>query len=102
MAAELTLREIDLIRVRGRQRPAKIFQVMMGQVREQLLEAYRLGRSSLAAGDWAAAAAAFEQALTLDPDDGPSRVMLERARALSEQPPGAEWDGVWQGPAKAA
>ena len=29
------------------------------------------------------------------PDDGPSALMLTRARILAQSPPAAGWDGVW-------
>ena len=97
VAKSQTLRELDLILVRGRQRPAKLFQVIPanGDVRA-LLEAYAKGRERFAARDWAGAAAAFEQALSHDPDDQPSRLMLERTRALAARPPAEDWDGVWR------
>jgi adenylate cyclase len=97
VAGTQTLRELDLIMVRGRQRPAKLFQVIPanGDMRA-LLEAYAKGRERFTARDWQGAAAAFEQALAQDPDDQPSRLMLERTQALAARPPAADWDGVWR------
>ena len=34
-------------------------------------------------------------AILLATDDGPSRVLLERAQAFLTAPPPADWDGVW-------
>ena len=67
-----------------------------------MFDDYRNGRERLGQGDWAGAIEAFERALSNDPGDNPARVMLERARSLADRPPGEYWDGVWQGPAKAA
>ncbi|MET0376604.1 MAG: adenylate/guanylate cyclase domain-containing protein [Rhizorhabdus sp.] len=94
------LRELDLIKVRGRQRPAKIFQVMFvadgddGHL-DALLTAYHDGRHRMMARDWDGAVAAFVDALAAMPDDRASRLMLDRARALAADPPAAGWDGVW-------
>src|SRR6185312_10025221 len=68
------LRELDTIRVRGRSRPARVFQVLTADVRlpDAALEAYAKGRAALLAGRWEAAIAAFEAALAAAPDDGPS------------------------------
>jgi len=91
------LRELDTIRVRGRSRPARVFQVLTADVRlpDAALEAYAKGRAALLAGRWEAAIAAFEAALAAAPDDGPSALMLSRARILAQAPPTAGWDGVW-------
>jgi hypothetical protein len=41
------------------------------------------------------AKAYFEQALALDPKDGPSDEYLKRCNEFIEVPPGPEWDGVY-------
>ena len=47
------------------------------------------------AGAWAKAEKGFQAALAREPDDGPSRVLLDRVRRLRDDPPPA-WDGVWR------
>ncbi|MGZ3375611.1 MAG: adenylate/guanylate cyclase domain-containing protein [Phenylobacterium sp.] len=91
------LRELDTIRVRGRERPTRIFQVLTPQrpVSAETLAAYARGRDHLAARHWIQAAEAFEDAVAADPTDGPSLLMLQRAQRLVLQPPPADWDGVW-------
>ena len=39
---------------------------------------------------------AFESCLCKIPDDGPTRVFLERIAHLGHAPPAADWDGVWR------
>ncbi|WP_293905558.1 adenylate/guanylate cyclase domain-containing protein [Phenylobacterium sp.] len=97
------MRELDAIKVRGRQQPERIFQVLTADapVSAVTLEAYARGREAMAAGRWPEAIAAFESALAATPDDSPSALMLGRARTLAETPPPAGWDGVWDS-AKAA
>ncbi|HLZ73861.1 adenylate/guanylate cyclase domain-containing protein [Phenylobacterium sp.] len=91
------LRELDTLRVRGRERPARIFQVLTAErpVGAKTLAAYARGRAALADGHWIQAAEAFEDAVAADPTDGPSLLMLQRAQTLVRQPPPADWDGVW-------
>jgi len=91
------LRELDTIRVRGRQRPARIFQVMTPEtlLGPAALAAYAEGRAALEARRWAEAIAAFEAAVAAAPDDRACALMLERARILHERPPPKAWDGVW-------
>ena len=91
------LRELDTLRVRGRQQPAKLFQVLTGDPARwsPALEAYARGRELLSRRRWKEAAAAFEDAVAADPSDRPSALMLERAQEASRRPPPADWDGVW-------
>lgn len=37
-----------------------------------------------------------QSCLELVPDDGPSRLFLERSQSLQAQPPDEPWDGVWR------
>ena len=100
-------REIDVIRVRGRTQPAKIFE---GRARSEvdaaaqsaLFAAYREGRAFMASRNWQAAILAFEGALACDLSDAPTKIMLDRAGMMADQPPEADWDGVWHSPPKKA
>jgi adenylate cyclase len=89
------LRELDTIRVRGRRQPVRLFQVLTDAAGCAGLEAYRRGRDLFNARQWDAAAAAFTEAVALDPADQPAAIMLARAQALAADPPDAGWDGVW-------
>ncbi|WP_293898175.1 adenylate/guanylate cyclase domain-containing protein [Phenylobacterium sp.] len=89
------LRELDTLRVRGRQRPAKLFQVLTDETPSPALEPYGRGRDLLARRRWREAIAAFREAVAADPTDRPSVLMLERAQDLARRPPPADWDGVW-------
>jgi adenylate cyclase len=93
-------RELDLIRVRGRQTPTTIYEVLPQQdgdltTQTALVTAYDSGRKHLASGNWAEAIAAFDRALAIDPNDHPATIMRERAKILLETP-NPDWDGVWQ------
>jgi len=94
------LRELDLIAVKGKERPVRVFEVVelagvdLGPAREACLAAFDAGLARYRAHDWAGAAAEFERALEALPEDGPSRVYLERARQNEADPPPADWDFV--------
>ena len=100
--AEL-VRELDTIRVRGRARTERIFQVLSYHTEatfpnmHEVLRIYAEGMKCSRAGDWQGAIAAFEAALRHCPSDGPSARQLERARSLAANPPAQDWDGVWAG-----
>jgi adenylate cyclase len=95
----VNLRELDLMRLRGRQQPSTIFEILPEQVgcadQDAMVTAYREGRHCLARRGWADALAAFELALKINPSDHPSLIMAERAKILIATPPENDWDGVW-------
>ncbi len=92
-------REIDLIRVKGKTQPVRIFELLgpgeSAAVHFDLVRRFGEGLQAYRNAQWETAARAFE-GLTRDyPDDGPSRTFLERCRDLLEQPPEGAWDGVY-------
>lgn len=101
MAGEtLAFREIDWLRVGGKQEPERVFEILgrRGEVPAEVLAMARHFAEGLAAyrqRDWAAATAAFGKALEVLPDDGPSQTFLRRIDQLGNTAPGAGWDGVW-------
>jgi len=46
--------------------------------------------------EWAEALRSFKQALEIVPEDGPTKVFIERCREFMETPPPASWDGVYR------
>lgn len=90
------MREIDLIRVKGRDEPVPVFEVRTGHGDESdLLDTFAAGLDSYRRRAWRNAAAAFEAALVLSPGDRPSELMLERTRHYATHEPADAWDGVW-------
>eukprot|EP01041_Mallomonas_annulata_P027398 gene27398-48977_t len=97
-----TLREIDLIRVKGKDRPVAVYESLGYRAHEQglaaLLDLHAAGLAAYRARDWAEASRAFEAARELYPDDGPTKIYLERCRVLANSPPPSDWDGEpWAG-----
>lgn len=94
-------RELDLIRVRGMQRPVAIWELLdhhtpesfprMDDVRAEFSRGLALYR----ARDWRNAADAFREALKAYPGDKPSELYVTRCEAYSATPPPGDWDGVW-------
>lgn len=93
------LREIDLMRVKGKDRPVAVYESLGYRAGEPaltaLLDLHAAGLAAYRDRDWARAAAAFDAALELYPDDGPAGVYRERCAVLAATPPPADWDGVW-------
>jgi adenylate cyclase len=93
-------RELDLLRVKGKTEPIRVFELVgrSGEVpaeMEDLLALFARGLALYREMHFAEAAAAFTEALALSPEDGPSRVYVERCREMIASPPAAAWDRVY-------
>ena len=96
IAGRFPLRELDLIRVRGRKQPTRIFEIVdTGELNAEGLADYAEGVQLVAERDWAGAERAFAAAALAMPDDVPSVLMLQRVRHAQKESPPADWDGVW-------
>lgn len=100
-AEQVEVRELDLLRVKGKARPVRIYELLarkgeldgdLTRVRALFAEGLDLYRSS----KWTEAMERFEQASSIAPGDGPSRVFIERCREFIEKPPPSSWDGVYE------
>ena len=94
-------REIDTITVAGKTEPVRIYELMgrageLESTRDELRVLFAQGLAAYRSRDWSAAQTAFESCLCKIPDDGPTRVFLERIAHLGHAPPAADWDGVWR------
>jgi adenylate cyclase len=93
-------REIDWIRVKGREQPEAVYEVAalagaLDPERRAVFDDYREGLERFRAREFASSRAAFERALERDPSDSPSRTFLRRLEQYEQAPPGPEWDGVF-------
>ncbi|HOC90561.1 MAG TPA: adenylate/guanylate cyclase domain-containing protein, partial [bacterium] len=99
---EFPLRELDLLRVKGKNQPVRVYELLGGSAAEVSAEkraaiaAYEEGLRLYRGKEWQAAEAAFERALAADPEDGPSLTYIERCRYFSHNPVEENWDGVFE------
>jgi adenylate cyclase len=101
VSSHFELREIDTIFVKGKIETTRVYELLSaaGELSEELVrlrERYDAARRSYLAQDWDTAEATFRECVKIRPNDGPSRVFLERVQALRRNPPGKNWNGVWQ------
>jgi adenylate cyclase len=95
------LRELDLLRVKGKDRPVAVYESLGYREAElsnglgTLLERYDHGLAAYRNRDWSQALGSFERALEAMPGDGPSAMYAERCRLYAAKPPPDHWDGVW-------
>ena len=97
--ADVFVREIDAVRVKGKREPVRIFE-LRGRgspssdeaafiaLFDKALAAYRGQR-------WDDAIAGFQACMAARDTDYCSKKYIDRCRSMQADPPGAEWDGVY-------
>ncbi len=93
-------RELDLIRVKGRAEPVRVYELLAkaGELEESWEEALKLFAEGLRLyreRRWQPAADQFRQVLAARSGDGPAAAFLRRCREYQENPPPGDWDGVF-------
>lgn len=94
-------RKLDVVRVKGKTQPVAIYELIgkkgrpLDSKRERVIEAYYEGLEAYDRRHWETAIHHFISALQVDPNDGPSKIYLERCRTLRDNPPKKDWDGVF-------
>jgi len=99
--SDYTLREIDLIRVKGKTEPVAIYQILDYHDEnsfpnmDDVLELFEGGLKHYRRNNWPKAIKFFKNALALNPGDTVSQLFFGRCRHYLENPPSNDWDGVW-------
>ena len=95
------VRELDFIRVKGKQKPVRIFE-LLGEAGCRLddptmyaVEYFVKGHTLFFRREYPSAQTEFESALRHRPDDLASTLYLSRCKACIENPPPRDWDGVY-------
>jgi adenylate cyclase len=98
---QIEVRELDFLRVKGKDRPVRIYELLA--VKGHLDEAGRKIQDCFAAGleqyrrrEWNRAISFFQEILAFNPQDGPARTFLGRCENFLNDPPPADWDGVYR------
>ena len=96
---QFVARELDLIRVKGKTRPVKVYE-LLGAAAESdqyrdLVSRFEKGLEAYRSGLWKTAREIFQDLLHDHPEDGPSQVFSARCHELLMQPPEGSWDGVF-------
>jgi len=94
-------REIDRVAVLGQNRPQAVFEIMgrkgeLTPAQLELRDRFSEGLACYRRRQWDASRRAFEAALAIVPNDGPSTTFINRLDKLTLRPPGEGWDGSWR------
>lgn len=98
--ASFLFRELDLIRVKGKLQPVRIYE-LIGRSNEatpelqERLKSFAEGRALYQKRRWAEAQNTFQTILEKWPGDGPSRMYWKRCQEYLFDEPPSGWDGVF-------
>ncbi len=98
---DLEFRELDLVAVKGREAPVRVFEALAltGELSPEMAAArtqFAQGLEQYRRGDFGGAATLFAAALEHAPGDPPSRIFLDRCQRLQIAAPPADWDTVFR------
>jgi len=98
----IVARELDLIRVIGKTEPVRVYELMglaekgASEKTKQVIGLFKLGFENYLSQNWEMAIKYFRDVLKLEPLDGPAKHYIRRCEAYAAEPPGSDWDGVYQ------
>ncbi|MBT3618775.1 MAG: CHASE2 domain-containing protein [Candidatus Marinimicrobia bacterium] len=103
-------RNLDYVQVKGKNVPVKVYELLAekGKLKEndvELVKKYEEGLTFYNKQEWDKALKKFEQSKELEDmfptrPTSPSHMYIMRCNHLKENPPGADWNGVWKLTAK--
>lgn len=96
---DFVCREIDLVRVKGKVLPVKIYELVaekqVSDTQKTLLQKFNSGYHHYHQKRFQDAIEAFNQGLDSDPSDPVSKLYIKRCEDFISKPPPADWDGVF-------
>ncbi|WP_421656389.1 GAF domain-containing protein [Leptothermofonsia sp. ETS-13] len=100
-ADRIWARELDYIKVKGKDKPVKIYELVglrnepLSSEKEQIIEHYHKGREYYLARNFPMAMAEFGTVLNINKDDKSATLHLSRCQHWLTNPPPDSWDGSW-------
>ncbi|MEJ2428756.1 MAG: adenylate/guanylate cyclase domain-containing protein [Deltaproteobacteria bacterium] len=92
-------RELDAVRVKGKVRPVKIFELLALRSNEdpriEIVEPFARALRHYREQDWDRAEEMIREVLSKIPEDVAAQLYLQRIANLRKEPPGPDWDGVF-------
>jgi len=98
---KIITRELDLLRVMGKNEPVKVYELVgltesgISDKKKRVLDIFREGYENYKEKNWQNAKNYFNQILSIDRTDGPSKTYIKRCDLFIAKPPAEDWDGVY-------
>jgi len=102
MAGDVIItRELDLLRVKGKTEGVLVHEIIgkrddeIPDNKKKCLDLYAQGLASYKERRWEEGIGLFNDALSYDSDDSPSKVYIKRCNEFKVNPPPDDWDGIF-------
>lgn len=97
---DIEVRELDMLRVVGKKEPVIVYELLsrkgeLDAAKAKVINLFQEGLKRYRMRQWDSAMSDFREALSLDPEDGPAKVYIDRCKVFQENAPPADWDGVF-------
>lgn len=97
---DIEVRELDIIRVVGKSEPVRIYELLskkgeLSEKAQEVIKLYNQGMGHYKNRQWKKSRDYFEKVLSIDEQDGPSLVYIERCSKFLMSPPSENWDGIF-------
>jgi len=92
---------VDLLRVKGKTQPVKVYELValkdeaVSIETQEVIQYFERGYQHYLNRNWEWAMNQFRQVLQIKPDDGPARLYMMRCQEFINNPPPRNWDGVF-------
>ncbi|MGR3320196.1 MAG: CHASE2 domain-containing protein [Candidatus Anammoxibacter sp.] len=98
---EVVTRELDIIRVKGKSKPVKVYELIarkdeIDKDTIEKLKQFNNGLIAYKAHEWQKAIEYFSAVVKIAENDAPSQLYIDRCGAYLKSPPPADWDGVYE------
>ena len=98
---DIDVRELDRITVVGKSEPVTVYQLLNRKNQTtsadaDLVDQFSKGLELYKAGDFRRAKSEFSACLDIFAEDGPALAYISRCQAYTDNPPGADWDGIYR------
>ncbi|MBI5421918.1 CHASE2 domain-containing protein [Candidatus Peregrinibacteria bacterium] len=98
--AHIEVRAIDLLTVKGKTHPVEVYELQarkgeLSETQKKLNHHFHEGVVAYRHQEWGKAIEAFEKCLKVVPDDGSSKVYIERCEHLKHETLPKDWDGSY-------
>ncbi len=97
-------RVVDRVKVKGKNEPVQIFELIgEGQATDQIkawLEVFNKGMEQYLKQEFQAATETFKECIKLRGEDPVAELYIERCEDFIKEPPGDQWDGVYESKTK--
>ncbi len=94
-AKDFTFRKLDAVKVKGKEIPVVIHE-LVPRPNVKFIHAFEQALARYLKSDFSVALKGFQHALTLDKDDKPCALFIERCELYLKHPPPKDWDGAFE------